>query len=152
MDREDRSVESSELGIGASLKRRAVARFVDSFLIGMVIVYAIPIAGFTDGFTTTVLSVAIVMAYFTLMESYNGRTIGKMALGLRTVGPDGRNPSLEMAFRRNVWYLLGILPYVGSLAEIAAVIYVAVTISRSPTNTGWHDNFAPGTRVVPVGR
>ncbi|MCL1693673.1 MAG: RDD family protein [Actinomycetia bacterium] len=152
MDREDRSVESSELGIGASLKRRAVARFIDSFLIGVVIVYAIPIAGFTEGFTTTVLSVAVVMAYFTLMESYNGRTIGKMALGLRTVGPDGRNPSLEMAFRRNVWYLLGLFPYIGGVAEITAVIYIAVTISRSPTNTGWHDVFAPGTRVVPVGR
>ncbi len=150
MDREDRSVESSELGIGASLKRRAIARFIDSFLIGLVIVYAIPIAGFTEGFTTTVLSVAVVMAYFTLMESYNGRTIGKMALGLKTVGPGGGNPSPEMAFRRNIWYLLGIIPYVGGLAEIAAVIYISVTISRSPTNTGWHDIFAPGTRVLPV--
>ncbi|MEA3509966.1 MAG: RDD family protein [Actinomycetota bacterium] len=151
MDREDRSVERSELGIGADLKKRVVARIIDSFLIGMVIIYAIPLAGFTDEFTMTVLSVATVMAYFTLMESFNGRTLGKMVLGLRTVGPSGGNPSLEMAFRRNVWYLLGILPYVGSLAEIAAVIYIAVTIGRSPTNTGWHDNFAPGTRVVPVG-
>ncbi len=151
MDREDRSVESSELSIGASLKRRAVARIIDSLLIGIVIVYAMPIAGFSEGFTTSVLAVAIVTAYFTLMESHAGRTIGKMALGLRTVGPDGGNPSLEMAFRRNIWYLLGLLPYIGGLAEIAAVIYVAVTISRSPTNTGWHDTFAPGTRVVSSG-
>ncbi len=151
MDREDRSVESSELSIGASLKRRAVARIIDSLLIGIVIVYAMPIAGFSEGFTTSVLAVAIVTAYFTLTESHAGRTIGKMALGLRTVGPDGGNPSLEMAFRRNIWYLLGLLPYIGGLAEIAAVIYVAVTISRSPTNTGWHDTFAPGTRVVSSG-
>ena len=151
MDREDRTVESSGVSVGAGLKRRAVARFVDSFLIGIVIIYAIPAAGFTEGFTTSVLSVAIVMAYFTLMESYSGRTIGKMALGLKTVGPDGGNPSPEMAFRRSIWYLLSIFPYVGGLAEIVATIYIAVTIGRSPTNTGWHDTFAPGTRVVLIG-
>ena len=152
MDQEYGSVESSELRVGAGLTKRAIARMIDSLLIGMVIVYAIPMVGFTEGFTTTVLSVAVVMAYFTLMESYNGRTLGKMALGLRTVGPTGGNPSLEMAFRRNIWYLLGILPYVGGLAELAAVISVAVTIGRSPTNTGWHDVFAPGTRVIPARR
>ncbi|MFV9673259.1 MAG: RDD family protein [Acidimicrobiia bacterium] len=152
MDRDDRSVESSELSIGAGLKRRAVARIADSFLIGMVIVYVIPIAGVSEGFAASVLSVTIIMAYFTLMESSTGRTLGKMALGLKTVGPDGGNPSIEMAFRRNIWYLLGILPYVGGLAEIAAGIYVAVTINRSSTNTGWHDNFAPGTRVMLLGR
>jgi hypothetical protein len=36
------------------------------------------------------------------------------------------------------------------LAELAAAIYIAVTISQSPTNTGWHDTFAGGTRVVTV--
>lgn len=152
MNREDEFVETSELGVGASLGLRFVARLIDSILIGVVSVYAISTASFTVGFTANVLSVALVIGYFTLMESYTGRTIGKMALRLRTVGPDGQNPSLEMAFRRNVWYLLGILPYVGGVAEIAATIYVAVTINRSPTNTGWHDTFAPGTRVVRVER
>jgi uncharacterized RDD family membrane protein YckC len=149
VDRGDTSIGSSDLGVGAHLGPRAVARVIDSFLIGVFIIYAIGIAGFELGFTANVLSVAIVMAYFTLMESYSGRTIGKMILGLRSVGPDGGVPSLEMAFRRNVWYLLGFLPYLGGLAEIAAVVAIAVTISRSPKNIGWHDIFAGGTLVIP---
>lgn len=152
MDRGDTPVESSELGVAAGLGPRFVARLVDSVLVGVTSVYVIGVAGLAVGFTANVLSVAIVIAYFTLMESYTGRTIGKMLLRLRTVGPEGRNPSPEAAFRRNVWYLLGFVPYVGGIAEIAAMIYVAVTINQSPMNTGWHDRFAGGTRVVPVSR
>jgi uncharacterized RDD family membrane protein YckC len=152
VDQGDTSVGRSELGIGASLGPRFAARLIDSFLIGVVSIYTISIAGFAVGFTANMLSVAIVIGYFAVMESYNGRTIGKMALRLKTVGPDGGNPSLETAFRRNIWYLLGILPYIGGIAEIAAVIYVAVTISQSPMNIGWHDLFAGGTRVVRVER
>lgn len=148
MDREDTSVGRSELGIGAGLGPRFFARLIDSLLIGVVSVYVISMAGFGIGFTANTLSVAIVIGYFTVAESYTGRTIGKMALRLQTVGPDGTNPSLEMAFRRNIWYLLGILPYVGGIAEVAAVVAVAVTISRSPINVGWHDRFAFGTRVL----
>ena len=33
-------------------------------------------------------------------------------------------------------------------AQLAAAIYIAVTINSSPTRTGWHDQFAGGTRVV----
>ncbi len=152
MDRGDTPVESSQLGVGASLGPRFVARLIDSVLIGVASVYAIFMAGLAVGFTANVVSVAIVIGYFTLMESYTGRTIGKMVLKMETVGPDGRNPSLEMAFRRNIWYLLGILPYVGGLAEVAAMISIAVTISRSPVHVGWHDIFAGGTRVLPVRR
>ena len=152
MDQGDTSVGRSELGVGASLGPRFAARLIDSFLIGVVSIYTISIAGFAIGFTANMLSVAIVIGYFAVMESYTGRTIGKMALRLKTVGPDGGNPSLETAFRRNIWYLLGILPYIGGIAEIAAVIYVAVTISQSPMNIGCHDLFAGGNRVVRVER
>jgi len=31
------------------------------------------------------------------------------------------------------------------------VIYIAITISQSDTNTGWHDTFAGGTRVIKAG-
>ena len=152
MDRRDKPVESSQLAVGASLGPRFIARLIDSVLIGVASVYAIWMAGLAVGFTANAVSVAIVIGYFTLMESYTGRTIGKMVLRLETVGPDGRNPSLEMAFRRNIWYLLGILPYVGGLAEVAAAVSIAVTVSRSPVHVGWHDIFASGTRVLPVRR
>ena len=151
MDREETSVGSFGIRVGAGLKLRAVARIIDHFLIGIVSVSAVWISGYDAEFESTVLSAALVIAYFTLAESYFGRTIGKMILGLRTVGPGGGNPSFDAAFSRNAWYLLAVLPYVGGIAEIAAVVSIAVTISRSPANTGWHDIFAGGTRVVQVG-
>ena len=85
------------------------------------------------------------------MESSGGQTVGKMMMRLKTEGPDGENPSLEMAIRRNLWIALGIIPVFGGLAALGAAIYIAVTISQSPARTGWHDTFAGGTRVIQTG-
>lgn len=101
---------------------------------------------------------AISLAYFALMEARTGQTVGKMLLGLRTNGPDGRPPTLEMAVRRNFWVALGALAVVpvigsavGSIAQLVIAIVIMVTISQSPTREGWHDRFAGGTRVVRTG-
>ncbi len=43
---------------------------------------------------------------------------------------------------------VNIVPVVGWLLSLLAVIYIAVTINNSPARVGWHDTFAGGTRVV----
>jgi uncharacterized RDD family membrane protein YckC len=105
-----------------------------------------------------VIEAAIGLAYFALMESRTGQTLGKMLLGLRTQGPDGRPPALDVAVRRNFWVALGALAVVpgigstvGSLAELVIAIVIMVTISQSPVRQGWHDRFAGGTQVVRTG-
>ena len=110
------------------------------------------------GAVTGLLEAAISLAYFALMESRTGQTVGKMLLKLRTEGPDGRPPSLEVAVRRNFWVALGALGVVpvvggliGGLAELVISIVIIVTISQSPIRQGWHDKFAGGTRVIKVG-
>ncbi len=85
------------------------------------------------------------------MESSRGQTLGKMVMKLKTQGPDGENPPLETAIKRNLWIGLSIVPIIGGLAQLAAAIYIAVTINQSITNAGWHDTFAGGTRVVEAG-
>ena len=105
----------------------------------------------TGGFVAGLVWGAIVIGYFALMESTRGQTVGKMLMKLKTEGPDGENPSLEMAIKRNIWLALSIIPIIGGLAQLGAVIYIAVTISQSPTHTGWHDTFAGGTRVIKTG-
>jgi uncharacterized RDD family membrane protein YckC len=93
------------------------------------------------------------------MESSRGQSLGKMALKLHTRGPDGGNPTLEQAVRRNIWAgaaVLAIVPVVGGLIggllELVAVIVIAVTINGDPVaRQGWHDKFAGGTRVVKEG-
>ena len=151
-------------GASADLGTRFLARLIDFALLWVVyLVVIVPIVviaifsgsyggaigGFgVGGFVAGVLLAAIVVGYFAVMESSRGQTVGKMVMKLKTEGPDGGNPSMEMAIKRNLWIALGIIPLIGGLAELAAAVYIAVTISQSPTNTGWHDTFAGGTRVV----
>jgi uncharacterized RDD family membrane protein YckC len=107
---------------------------------------------------SSVLTAAISLGYFTFMESSRGQTIGKMLLKLQTRGPDGGNPTFEQALKRNAFTaigVLGIIPFLGFLAgllSLAAVIMIAVTISKNTaTRRGWHDDFAGGTQVVKIG-
>jgi len=162
--------DASTSEVSADLGSRFLARLIDSILLAVVfMVVIVPIfivaifsgsAGFSGvfggglGFANIIGAIiwaAAIIGYFALLESSRGQTIGKMVMKLKTVGPDGENPSFEMAAKRNAWYALGIIPILGGLAQLAAVIYIAVTISKSETNTGWHDTFAGGTRVIKTG-
>ena len=105
-------------------------------------------AGFSGRlFLYLLVGAAISIAYFAFMESSRGQTIGKMAMSLKTEGADGGNPTMEQAVKRNAWYALNVIPVIGGLAQLAIIIYIAVTINGSPQKIGWHDTFA-GTRVV----
>jgi uncharacterized RDD family membrane protein YckC len=166
----DAAAGGPEAVVAAGLGPRFLARLIDGVLLWLVfLVVIVPIivvalfsgsfgfgsafgGGFSvGGFVAGVVWAAIVVGYVALMESSRGQTVGKMLLKLRTEGPDGQNPTLEMAVKRNLWLALGIIPIVGGLAELAAVVYIAVTISQSATHTGWHDTFGGGTRVVETG-
>jgi uncharacterized RDD family membrane protein YckC len=156
---------------------RFLARLIDFVILGIVvaIIDAILFAGifglasgggfgvsmggsYAYGVLSGVLGAVIYLGYFSLLESRNGQTLGKMLLKLRTEGPDGNPPSMDLAVKRNFWVALGalaIIPIVGGLigglAELVIVIVIAVTISNSPTKQGWHDTFAGGTRVIKIG-
>lgn len=169
-------------GIGqpAELMPRFLARLIDFILIGVVngllvsvFVIGALMDGDVDSFGTwgmndgsawaagavsSILSTAITLGYFALMEANRGQTVGKMLLKLETRGPDGGRPTMEQAIKRNAFTaigLLGIIPVVGFLSgllSLVAVIMIAVTINNnSATRRGWHDDFAGGTQVVKIG-
>ncbi len=159
----EEQVQPSTEGEGADLMPRFLARLIDSLLLSFVMfAIIVPIVfvsilgtsgGLFGGFGVGQLFIgivwtAIVIGYFAYMESSRGQTLGKMAMKLRTVGPDGQNPTFEAAARRNAFYVVGIIPVIGGFASLAAVLYIAWTINESSTHTGWHDEFAGGTRVV----
>ena len=157
---------ASGAGAPADLGTRFLARLIDHILLFFVnfviIVPLVVAAAFTGvgngfdvfggatvgGFVAAIVTAAITIGYFALMESNMGQTVGKMLMSLKTVGPDGNKPTLEQALKRNSWYALGIIPFLGWLAQLAATIYIAVTINNSATRTGWHDTFAGGTKVI----
>ena len=161
------------------LMDRFLARLVDFVLLAIVngvVVSTILVgaimgqrSGFGGGFgfgavdyaataVSALLSSAIYLGYFAFMESTRGQTVGKMLLKLRTTGPDGQNPTLEQALRRNLFTaigVLGIIPIVGlfsGLLSLVAVIMIAVGINNDTVNRqAWHDHFAGETRVWKVG-
>ena len=157
---------ASGVGAPADLGTRFLARLIDHILLGIVNFVIIvpliiaasftgvgnglnPFGGFSAGsLVAAIVTAAITIGYFALMESNTGQTVGKMLIGLKTVGPDGNKPTMEQALKRNAWYALGIVPFLGGLAQLSATIYIAVTINNSATRTGWHDEFAGGTKVI----
>lgn len=115
--------------------------------------------GFGFSLVSSIVATALVVGYFSLMESNRGQTLGKILMKIQVQGPDGANPSLEVAVKRNAYlglYLLGIIPIVGGLLSglgiLVATIFIAVTINNNTaTRQGWHDEFAGGTKVIKIG-
>ncbi len=154
---------ASGAGQPADLVTRFFARLIDHVLLAIIIfAIVIPVVlgaiftgadfGFFGGgfsgpsLVAGIVTAAIIIGYFTFMESSRGQTVGKMLLALRTEGPGGDKPTTEQAFKRNAWYAVAIVPWIGGVAQLLIAIYIAVTINN--TGTGWHDTFAGGTRVV----
>lgn len=98
------------------------------------------------GILLSLIGLAISFGYYVYFDTTRGATPGKMILNLQVQGGAG-NPSTEESLKRNAFLALGIIPVLGGLLQLAAIIYIAITISQDPGNRGWHDHFA-ATRVV----
>lgn len=153
-------------GQSADVGVRLGARVIDSILLFIVnaIISAVLIFGvvFSDmsggngfanfgfnigSFIASIVFLAITFGYYVLLETSRGATVGKMLLNLEVRNRSGAYPTPEQSLRRNAFYALSIIPFLGGLLQLAAVIYIAVTISQDPNNRGWHDEFAD-TMVV----
>ncbi len=152
---------------------RFLARLIDGIILGVAFFILSTIFNgiFVSGLTTSVAEyvvyalftyiiwTALVIGYFAFMETSRGQSLGKMALKLRTIGPDGGNPTMEQSVRRNSFYaiqLISIIPVLGwvlgPILSLVAVIMIAVGINNDTVNRqGWHDRFAGGTKVLKVG-
>ncbi len=153
---------------------RFLARLIDGVGLGIIygVLYAVFAGMFLGGFNDStgeyilfylflsVITTLISLGYYAYFESNQGATFGKQLMKLKVVGPDGTsNPTLEQAIRRNIFMAFGlasIVPIVGALigglAQLAAVIMIAVGINSDTVNRqAWHDKFAGGTRVMKIG-
>lgn len=58
---------------------------------------------------------------------------GKKILGLSVHGPGGAaKPTAAQSAIRNSWTLLPIIPFIGGLLGVVAIVVIAVTINSSP--------------------
>lgn len=139
-----RSVKSPQIQIPglASPYRRLVARLID-LAIGAFVVFPLTLIvtiPFTDitgssesestflGLLTAFIFLLLLMAYDTVMTATLGRTLGKMALGLRVVDVNGEKPGWRSSLLRAVLlYLLGVVILFGIVvtASILGWVFIA---------------------------
>ncbi|HTI77179.1 MAG TPA: RDD family protein [Mycobacterium sp.] len=126
------------------------ARLIDGIIVNVVaFLIAFAIGSLNNYWVTGLFSGLLTFLYFLAFEGTQGWTPGKKLLGLSVRGPGGAaKPDIQQAAIRNVWTLLNIVPFVGGLLTLVAVIVIAVTINGSPTKQGKHDELAGGTQVV----
>jgi uncharacterized RDD family membrane protein YckC len=132
------------------LALRFAARLIDGIIVNIVaFAIALAIGALTNYWVTGLFSGLLMFLYFLAFETTQGWTPGKKLLGLSVRGPGGApKPDVQQSAIRNSWTLLNIVPLVGGLLLLAAVIVIAVTINSSPTKQGKHDELAGGTQVV----
>jgi uncharacterized RDD family membrane protein YckC len=126
------------------------ARLIDGIIVNVVAFgIAMAIGSLTNYWVTGLFSGLLMFFYFLGFETTQGWTPGKKILGLSVHGPGGApKPTAQQSAIRNVWTLLNIVPFIGGLLTLVAVIVIAVTINGSPTKQGKHDELAGGTQVV----
>lgn len=151
------------VGPPASLGLRFAARLIDGillYIVSLVVVFVVVIGvvfsasevsmfgggNSIAGWVGTLLMVIIFLAYAVVLESRSGQTLGKMAVGIQVRVSDGGYPSTEQALKRNAWMALQLIPILGWLVSLVAVVAIAVTINSNKNGAGWHDDLA-GTRV-----
>jgi uncharacterized RDD family membrane protein YckC len=132
------------------LALRFVARLIDGIIVNIVaFILAFAIGALTSYWVTGLFSGLLTFLYFLAFETTQGWTPGKKLLGLTVRAPGGSGkPDVQQSAIRNSWTLLNIIPFIGGLLTLIAVIVIAVTINSSPTKQGKHDELAGGTQVV----
>lgn len=140
----------------AGLGPRALARLVDALIVfvpASLVLTAVGLpaptlgVGGLEAWAHSAITAALWLAYHAVMEAGEGATLGKKMLGLQVIATSGGTPSAGAAATRNVWILFGLVPFLGGVAQLLAVIVITVTIAGSDTHRGKHDEIA-GTAVV----
>jgi len=140
---------------GAGLGRRFAARLLDVLLVFLPVSLLLAIAGLppptfglggTEAWTHSAVTALLWTGFYVMFEGTGGATPGKRLLRLQVVRDDGHDVGIAAALVRNVWLLFGLVPWIGGLLQLAAVIVIAVTIATDGQHRGRHDRLA-GTMV-----
>ena len=137
-------------GHPGSLGYRFGARVIDGILVGIFASLLAALFKSSGSILVTGLFTGLLMfVYFVAFEVTQGRTLGKRLLGLSVRGPGGApKPDLKQSAIRNAFTLLPIVPFIGGVLGVVAIVVIAMTINSSPTKQGKHDEMAGGTQVV----
>jgi uncharacterized RDD family membrane protein YckC len=137
-------------GQPGGLLPRWLARIIDGIVIAIVAFFlAFVTDSLSNVWVTGLFTGALTFVYYVAFETTQGWTPGKKVLGLSVHGPAGAaKPTLQQSAIRNAFTLLPIVPFVGGLLGVIAILIIAVTINGSATKQGKHDELAGGTQVL----
>ncbi len=137
--------------------KRLVAYIIDVIVLNIVSVPIFLIVGggvnvFRTSFDfrlvlASLLVYALWVAYFALMISTRGQTLGGMALSVKVISPDGSMPTTEQGFKRAIYHAVSVVPCVGGLLLLGITIWGLVTIFTDPQHRTPWDNWG-NTLVV----
>jgi uncharacterized RDD family membrane protein YckC len=133
-------------GTPAEIPARLAARAIDVIVLAAISGLLGWQIGF--GFDWLVVTAIAVWEFFALCDTLWGATLGKRAVGLRVIGPEGNRPTLKQALIREAFTILGAIPFIGPLLALAAWIWIFLSVRSNPLRQGKHDMLAGGTRVV----
>jgi uncharacterized RDD family membrane protein YckC len=140
----------------AGLGRRLTARLLDAVVVFLPVSLLLALAGLPpptfglgglEAWTHSAVTALLWTGYYIYFEAHGGGTLGKRLMHLRVRLADGRDPHFSATATRNLWLLFGLIPWVGGLLQLAAIVLIAVTIATEERHRGRHDHLA-GTVVV----
>lgn len=137
-------------GQPGGLLPRWLARIIDGLIIAVAGFFlALVTDSLSNVWVTGLFTGLLAFVYYVAFETTQGWTPGKKVLGLSVHGPAGlAKPTLQQSAIRNAFTLLPIIPFVGGLLGVIAILVIAVTINGSATKQGKHDELAGGTQVL----
>ena len=96
------------------------------------------------------INTTIVLVYAVGLAPVRGQTLGKQALRLRVHNQDGTYPTPGQALRRNLYFVLALLPgFIGGLIALAVIGWIAASILVDMEDRqGINDRFANQTFVM----
>ena len=113
--------------------RRLIAFLIDGAILWLVLNFFYVIIGTNEyNVLLDVLTIIITFCYFVGFWSTRSQTPGKMAMGIKIIGIDGRPVSLGRA----------ILRYIGYFISWAVFLLGFVWIGFDKKRQGWHDKIA----------
>jgi uncharacterized RDD family membrane protein YckC len=95
----------SETALQQHWIKRVIAILIDSIIVGIataILSLIIDVSGIFNWLALPFVMGLIYVLYFTITESIYGHTVGKKLVNLRVMRVNGKKPSLENAFLRNI--------------------------------------------------
>lgn len=136
--------------------KRFLARLLDAVIVGIPVSLILAGMGLpaptialggTEAWAQGAITAGLWFLYYVAFEAVTGATLAKRIMNMKVVSETEGAAGLGPAALRNSWILLGLVPAVGGVLLLGAVVWIVVSIGRS--NKGIHDRLA-GTAVIGV--